>query len=512
MNNLTQKDLERIISLYLDGELDTIESKKLEEYIVEHPTAAKEFEILRITKKNLSSKEKLPANNWFWLKLSEKLESKQLKTSSAFFAPRSKFVMTGVTLLVMFIVGAVYYKDVDTFQKFFVEKKNLVQSSLLSGNILPLFANVTKDDVLNFALFGSITIDSSTNTELRVKNTDDKRAQVQIVRNENRNKLPAVSVTDFCDNIGISAPQQQHVVDSILGIYKQKLQTAVLVSENKEIAIHEGLADLNRAMVSTIVASLEPIQRVRFQKFLHDRNAPYALVAMNAPASGSQVILRRIPKKSLSNRYVVVSKDTIGIAEMSMNLDSIRETVHHYPVGTRQLTAEKFLHEIENLQQEFGNNVVVAGTNNNRIHVSSTNDVLQINFEAPEALPREYEMVDLVKPRMKVPLPPKTTFRRFQMMNDSSFVMEMHPDSMIMQMLKRLPQGEFQFEYGNSATRGPKVKLLFKSNSSKKIFERRLREMKQEQGGLIDLDSLLRESDRKSLQTQPKPAGKMYEL
>lgn len=96
----------------------------------------------------------------------------------------------------------------------------------MTGNILPLFSNLNKDDVLNFALFGSISIDSSNNTSLQVKNTDDKGSQIQIVRNEETPK-PALTVNDFAAQIGISKDQRE-VVDSILGSYQEKLQSAYL--------------------------------------------------------------------------------------------------------------------------------------------------------------------------------------------------------------------------------------------------------------------------------------------
>ena len=234
MNQLSQKELEQIISLYIDGELDPVEKRKLEEYLVSHPVVAREIEILRTAKRSLSSKEKLPKNDWFWRKLSNKIEAQESHSDRLYPAARPAIAFSSLAAVTLAVIGLIYFKDAPLFQKYFIEKKNLVENvyrnNIMTGNILPLFTNLNKDDVLNFALFGSISIDSSNNTSLQVKNTEDKGTQIQIVRNEEM-PSPQVTVNDFADEIGIT-DNQRETVDSILGSYKEKLQASVLVSEN----------------------------------------------------------------------------------------------------------------------------------------------------------------------------------------------------------------------------------------------------------------------------------------
>lgn len=516
MKHIDSKDLERIISLYLDNELDVEENQQFEEYLALHPSVAREVDLLRTAKKNLSSQKKIPANEWFWLKLANTIEAKESRRRRVLPAAHPQVALAMAGILTVAVVGILYFKDAPLFHKFFAEKKNQVQNSLMTGNIIPFFSNLNKDDVLNFALFGSIALDSANGTSLKVKNTEDKGSQIEIVRSSLHDELPSVSLADFCERVGIVRPQQQSVMDSILGTYKEKLAASVLVSENKEIAIHEQLVDLNRAMVSTIAASLEPAQRSRFQRILEEHEAPFAVVAMNAPKVEPQKLLRSIPRITHTNSYVVISKDTVSIAEMRMNIDSIREAVWRHRSREHRVAAEEMMRELAELQRRFENNVIISGTHSNRVRVFSNENAFSINLEAPSMDTPEYEIVDMVRPRVAAPPMPRKAHRGgVTVIGDSAFSFEFPADDEAVRVFRRLPRGEFRFEIVDSIERSPKMKIMFKSAPSKREFEAKLREMRDRERELIDLDSLLRESERAvnpQKPIQPKKSPKVFEL
>ena len=501
MNRLSQKELEQIISLYLDGELDDSEIKKLEEYFETHPIVMREIEILRSAKRTLSTKEKLPKNDWFWLKLSNKLEQKESSVHRILPGARSIFAFSSLASMIALVVGIIYFRETTIFDKFFKDKKNLAENvyrnNIMTGNILPLFSNLTKDDVLNFALFGSIAIDSANKTSLNVKNSVDKGSQIQIVRNE-KSPTPPVTIKDFAKKIGITSNQQE-IVDSILGSYKEKLQASVLVSENNEVAIHAELVDLNRAMVSTIAACLEPIQRTRFQKFLEIRKAPYAVIAVNAPRLEPHVIWNKIPNVSSGHNYVVISHNSFEFAEMRINIDSIREVARRQEMRYKRLMTERMVTELTDRQERIEENTI--GTGQNHIRIQSSSGAFQIHFEAPIAATNsEFEMVN---PRFRIPTTPRTLVNEVTVGGDSSFSFEMPTDDQTIRVFKRLQNGEFRFEIIDTLKRGPKLKLLLKSSSQSSKFESKLHEIKNQERDLIDLDSLLRENEKQKTETVP---------
>jgi hypothetical protein len=271
--------------------------------------------------------------------------------------------------------------------------------------------------------------------------------------------------------------------------------------------------DLNRAMVSTIAACLEQPQRIRFQKYLDRRKAPYSIVALNSPTIPPHIILNKIPKMSNSNNYVIISPGTIEFAEMTINLDSIQEVARRKEMRYRKVITERMVAELTVRQRRVEENFVEMG--NNRIRVESSSGAFQINFEqaAPLAHP-DVEMVEMVRPRIRIPAPSQQVYNQVTVIGDSAFSFELPTDDKTVRVFKRLPKGEFRFEIVDSMMHGPKMKLMFKSQSRTKEFNSKLQELKERENELIDLDSLLRESDKQS-DTAPgklKHPGKEIQL
>ena len=496
MNSIDTKELDRIISLYLDGELDGDAARAFEEYLASHPLVAREVAMLRMAKRSLKGKKQIPHNDWFWLRLSNILDSKASRRKNFTARFRPVFSFAAIATVTLSLIGIVYLKDASLFNSFFLVKKNQLQNTLMQGNILPFFSNLNKDDVLNFALFGSLSLDSANGTALTVKNDERDGAQIEIVRERSRKELPPVTMNEFYDNVGLHTVHERQFVDSILETYTRRLQASVLVSENNEIAINEQLVDLNRTMVSSIAASLRPTQRVRLQRLLQERHAPYAVVSVSEPKLEPHELQRRIPKLHTGNRYVVISKDTIGFAEMHMDMDSINDRLRRQAFAEQRLMTEKMFSEIVEMQRQFENNIVITGPDNNRIRVFSTDRAFQINLQSPGTAPSNTGMYQVVRPRITRPSMPRRTMNDVIVIGDSAFTFELSAADDALRAFRRLPRGEFRFELTDSAAQAPKVKIMFKSAPSQKEFDAALQQMKQREEELIDLDSLLRENKK----------------
>jgi hypothetical protein len=496
MNSIDTKDLDRIISLYLDGELDGAKTKAFEEYLYHHPSVARQVDVLRTVKRSLNAKKTVPRNDWFWLKLSNTIDRKESLNRKWYAHLRPVFSLAAVAILTLGVIGIVYLNDAALFKSFFLSKKNQLHSTLMQGNILPFFTDLNRDDVLNFALFGSLSLDSSNGTSLSVKNSEQEGAQIEIVREESRTDLPPVTVNEFFANVGIDHPHERQVVDSILGTYMQKLQASVLISENNEIAINEQLVDLNRTMVSSIAASLRPSQRLRLQQLLTERHAPYSVVSMNEPNMEPHVLLQKIPKVHSGNRYVVISKDTVGIAEMHMNVDSIWDSMHNRTVEVHKMMTERIFRDIVSLQRQFEHRGTMTGSDDDRVRVYSTGRAFQINLRSPGMQPRDRGLTEMVRPRPALLPPSRRGINDVQVFGDSVFSFELSADHNAVRAIRRLSRGEFRFEIVDSAVQAPKLRIMVKSAPSQKEFDAALQEIQQREMELIDLDSLLNESKK----------------
>lgn len=495
MKTIDTKELERIISLYLDGELDQAAARSFEEYLAANPTVARDVHILRTAKHTLKGKKSISRNDWFWLKVSNNLENRG--TGTEWFSTRKRpgLTLAAIAAVTCSVIVFMYIKDAAVINNFFAEKKQQMQTTLMTGSILPFFSNLDNDDILNFALFGRLSIDSAAGTAFQVKNSENDGTQIEIMHRQPNTSVSNVSVKEFYDQIGITTANQQMVVDSILGTYKQKLEASVLVSEHNQIAIHEQLADLNRVMVSSLASSLQPVQRVRFQKLLLAHQAPFALVNMNTPSRRVSENIPPVPSnRSGSNRYVVISRDTIGIEEMKLDLADRVSEVHGQEIAAQKAVTERMLQEMAQLQRQFEQTVVVSGSEDRRVRVLSTDKSFQISFHPRTNPSPDTELFDMVRPRVGQFPTGRRSVNDVRVIGDSAFVFEMTADDDAVRVFRRLPRGEFKFEILDSAVQSPKVKIMFKSLPARKEFEARVKDLQLRDEELIDLDSLLNES------------------
>ena len=511
MNNLTPQEFSQIVSLYLDDRLGPDEQRRFEHYLTEHPTAAREVDVLRTAQRSLASSAKVAPNDWFWLTLSQRLDAGRNRRSP-YTVRRPAFVLSAVTIVLVALIGGIYVKDAPMFHRFFQEKKDQVETvagSLMSGNILPLFTNVNKEEVLNFALFGSIPIDSSHTTSLQVKVAGDQGAQIRIVKT--KGTVPPVSVDEFAEALGISAGQRE-VVDSILGSYKEKLQNSVLVSDHDAMAIHAELAEMNRSMVTTIAASLEPLQRTRFRRFLDERKAPYSVVAVNTPTVPSHILFRSLPKVSAGKKYVVISPDQVQFAEMTVDLDSLRSHARQQERRIREVMTERMLAELTETERNFVH--PHSAFPDDGVRVQSTGGALQIHFESAPSSPfADFGMSELVRPRI-----PASAFRPeegavLSVNGDSLFSFAMPADVPSLRGLKNVIRGEYRFRVVDSVINGQRVKVFITAPDSKNKLGSILNDRAAHPEPLIDLDSLLKESKKEpSVAPQKQTNGKQLEL
>src|SRR3989338_1168285 len=169
------------------------------------------------------------------------------------------------------------------------------------------------------------------------------------------------------------------------------------------------------------------------------------------------------------------------------------------------MVSEQMLREIAELQRHFEHNIVINGPESNRVRVHSTDNAFQINLETRQALPEEFGAVEMVRPRFAPRVP---SYRRevnsVTIIGDSVFSFELPADDEALRVFRRLPRGEFRFEMMESDVKSPKMKIMLKSSTSRKEFEAKLKEMRERERELIDLDSLLRESEEQNIQAAPE--------
>jgi len=393
MESISTKELQRLLSLYLDGALDTETKARFEEYLANNPDAASELQMWKQQQRLVQSKPGITPNEWFWPQLSARLQQQKANPDNSYPFPR-KYVplAASLTVLIAALVGVMLFQQRALLTKYFSEKKEqvqqLYQGDILQGKLMPLFTNLDKDQVLQFALFGTLPVDAQAKTALRVDESKENGTRIEFAKNEAEHH-PHVTVAQFCKDID-ATPAQLRSVDSILSTAKDQIQQSVFLGENKSLAVHADLATFNRTMMSNIAASLELPQRKKFKKYLAVSGSPYTFVIAPAPQAPAPAQTPRIPRPSRMEQFVVITPDSCSIARVNIDIQQILR-------NEAMTTAEiRVMNErTRSLIRDFAEHTRGQRRSNSSLRVFSGSDYFSIKVEdnalerQPNAMPFE---------------------------------------------------------------------------------------------------------------------------
>src|SRR3972149_3938482 len=353
MKQYSQEELSHRLSEYLDGTLEAPEQQALEEYLSAHPEAAKELRELRQVKHLLSAKKQVPPDPFFWSRLSARMESDAEEEQNLLPFPRKHVPLaSAMALLAVVAVGVTVFLQRGAILEYVSQQSQAVkeayESSILKGSVLPLFANIDNDKVLQYALFGTLALDDKSETALRV---DEQSEQVHIEVGMTADRLPpSVTVRDLYQEV-LPTTEQRKRIDAVLDEAKARIAKGAFYAENNALAVDPELAKLNRVVLSNIAAVLAPVQRKLLDRFLVKTNASYALAEEKIPPSPES---RHVPEvfrePGAQHEFVVMTEDSTIVTRLTLNIDSlIQSRMFEAPVVASELPAR-----LQHLMKEIG--------------------------------------------------------------------------------------------------------------------------------------------------------------
>ncbi len=403
MKPWSPRELSEKLSLYLDNELPDAERRELEEYLSTHPEAAEELRQLQLLQRRLQNVPKLPANVGFWTRLSTAIEKLKEEEQNLLPIPRRYLGMATVLgALCMVVVGVVVFQQrqpiIDFLSRKTEEVQHFYEGSLLQGTIIPLLSDLDKDKVLQFALFGTLPLDEKTETALRVDETAEQGYRLEMGKPVEK-RVPALTVKEFYQEIR-PTPAQEKIIDSLLRMTKQQLEASVLVAENQAMAISSDLPQLGRVMVSSIAACLEPQQRVRFERLLQLRNAPYSVNPTKVRAQKIENLFEKLHKPPRPEQFLILTPETLVVHRLALNIDSLREKMREKMSHAVGFSFDQLAQRVERIRTENG--VVVVGSR--PLRISGNRGSFRIEFESgEEEMRRVAEIEQFVRPRFPLP-------------------------------------------------------------------------------------------------------------
>ena len=325
MKHHEHRQISELLNGYLDGVLDDAAKKELEDLVSRDKNVKDELDQLRKLKVLLADKKPLEPNIAFWTRLSTRIEQSNTEENLLPF-PRRYIPAAAISGFAgILVIGAIVFQNRMSLFHFVAEKTQMVQTvydqGILKGSILPLLSHIDDNQVLQFSVLGILPLDAKAETALMVDHNSTNGYQIKLGKSDPKKAKP-ITTKDFYAEIHATTKQKQ-IIDSLFGLARRRIESSVLVGENEAVAIDPGLAQLNRMMVSNIAASLEPVQRIRFGKYLDRKDAPYTFISKRVVPVNPESVYAEMSRLPHPDRFVVFTPDTVALTRL--NVELIRE-------------------------------------------------------------------------------------------------------------------------------------------------------------------------------------------
>ncbi|MCB2204071.1 hypothetical protein KQI65_04925 [bacterium] len=330
------------LSLYLDGQLGENERREVEELIATDSAVREEYEQLQRMHSMLAAREPLPPNPFLPEKIMNHIRREAEEQDGALPVPRRYLPAAAALAVVLLVaVGTLAWLQRDGLMRYVedtgTQMQEAYENSVLKGWIMPLFERTDRDDVLQFAMFGTLPLDEKDGTILRVDEHADSGYRVELARDLSGGARKA-SLEELYEEIRPTADQRR-VFDTLFSYAQRQIESSVLMNDDNEIAIDPAISKYHKVILSGIAASLEPEQLERFDAFLSQRNTPYTFVSHASSQSPPQPrpshVIERFRTVRMPEEFVVLMRDSITFQRLQLNMDSLRRLMkgmeHHMP-------------------------------------------------------------------------------------------------------------------------------------------------------------------------------------
>jgi hypothetical protein len=336
MTHIKDTTLSLQLTLFIDGQLDAAEHARIAQLIESDVDIRNRYVQLCRLRDSLAAREPIPANPWLTERMANHIRREKESDSDLLPVPRRFKPVTAAAFGLMLIaIVALAWIQRDHLLRYVSDTGTQVQlayeDSILKGWIMPLFQRTSQDQVLEFAMFGTLPLDTEDGTVLRVDENTDRGFRVELASSPSRPR-PAATVAELYDEIRPTELQRK-VFDTLFLYAQRQLESAVLMNHEQEIAVNPSIGRFNTVLLSGIASSLGPEQLVRFEQFLDRRNTPYTFVAhrsgVKAPPPPPGRVLERFRSVRPSEEFVVLTEDSFTVVRLGLNMDSLRRLMRH---------------------------------------------------------------------------------------------------------------------------------------------------------------------------------------
>ncbi len=331
MGNRRHTDIELRLSLYLDGALDEVQTEELEKQLRADAALRRQLDGLRRTRDMLASAEDLPPSPFFAERTFNAIrQHADVEQAHHAVHGRSLPAAAGVFVALLIAVSALtWWQGGSSIVRYFSSTGEQVQQvyedAILKGWIMPLFRRSDQDQMLEFAMFGTLPLDGEAGTVLRVDPASTEGYRVELVGGQTP-RLPRPTVRDLYAQLRPTETQRR-TLDTLFAAAQKRIEAAVLLDKRQRLAIDPSLPHFQHMLLSGIAANLTDEQRERLGGFLSVNNAAYTFRAQAAEAALSSTpsaVLASLRELPPPEEYVLFTSDSIAFTRMRVDTDSLR--------------------------------------------------------------------------------------------------------------------------------------------------------------------------------------------
>ncbi|MGB5288956.1 MAG: zf-HC2 domain-containing protein [Ignavibacteriaceae bacterium] len=250
-----------LLSAYLDGELSRSEKAEVENLLQNSLELKMQLEDLKKIKQLTQNVKRIPESPYFETRLMSKIEGQKSESAKI-----SRWMPATALALVTIAVMIVLKINPELVNQLWDQQKEAI-TGFYKENLQPVLfaANLTNEDIFNFAFNNEIPLDNSRKQYLLLGYDDSGKEFFEIRSGDE--KMRRQSYNEFISAMNLNEKQRESV-DSIIGSYGEALESQVLVNDKNTVAINPNLWNYRKAIFADLLVAAEKLNIKGFNRIV----------------------------------------------------------------------------------------------------------------------------------------------------------------------------------------------------------------------------------------------------
>lgn len=319
-----------LLSAYIDGELSQEEKKYIEEKIKSSLELQKLLgELKRLKDLTSNSFERVADSPFFETRVMAAInQDTPIKFKFRKWVP--VVILSALTVGLMLLLK---------FNPHLINNLIETQKSNIAGfykeNLQPLLytADLSNEDIYNFAMFQQLPLDSSKQQVLKFGYDPQGREFFEIKKLDNVNKTqPADNLQKFVSALNLNHSETEQM-DSIIESYSDELSSLILVNDKNSVAINPSLWNTRNALLADIISFAQTHAPENFKKIVPAHGANFNLSSIAEWVNES--------KKIKDDQYIFITQDSIFKDDFQFDMSEFKKNMSRMERDLKKLSEEQ---------------------------------------------------------------------------------------------------------------------------------------------------------------------------